>query len=727
MAKEFQFMDEETALQERPLGNYADALGKSYKDLEDRLRKEQSGGGFWSDLGKNFLNEAVVKPLATQATEAVSGLINDPFDENRKEFYEETEQKEAKRKYDSAYLSQAAHNKDEAARLSANKTEYEWELSSPRILQDFRTAFKTRAAEEGWDASAFTAEQIDGLTYEYRKSRAEKAAKVRIDMTKAGTRLKTKEDMVAYHETFNKRGRGIVGAVMNFIGRPVRGDFVDKAAKDFLESAALEDIADFQKLRKQYAETGNFDDMVGDVYGINISANNFGIAEEITTSIKVLNDELVKVKTIKRINRRTGITETTDKQIGGSLSPNKTALKSVPSIADIIKGYGFSNEATSKLKARLNAEFKSQNGKDPMNLQTPYQANDSSYTLKNYNTMVQRVVDHAADQVSFLDISKEKADELSKQYAVLLRDPTFLEAQTTLEEPMPSEFKSAELREAWEANRARAQLELATKLTAIERMSRINVGYRANQVDVQTIEGRITAVPKFHELVPKTDQQGKVVTQDINGDIRPVMVPQVKMLNGKPIATPEEIQDARDAFSLFRLERLSSSLSEVRDPLASVTARDLNESLSKTPPPSSVDITSDNNVNTVSQATTSMSSVLDSQKQQLIRQKESQNRTLNSLQNKIALTEKTLRNTTKPKERKKLQRTLANLSLQSDQLRNQGTVKKRYRQSVPSSTVRSLLATPRPDPDDDKDTVVGAFKSPANIDDAIASTIKRKK
>ena len=122
MAKEFEFMDEEIALQQRPLGNYADALGKSYKDLEDRLRSEQGGGGFWSDLGKNFLQAAVIEPLAGQATEAVSGVINDPFKENNLEFYEEKEQKEAARKYNNAYSSVDTLNTSEKARRDSGMT-----------------------------------------------------------------------------------------------------------------------------------------------------------------------------------------------------------------------------------------------------------------------------------------------------------------------------------------------------------------------------------------------------------------------------------------------------------------------------------------------------------------------------------------------------------------------------------------------------------------------------
>ena len=582
MAKEFQFMDEETALQERPLGNYADALGKSYKDLEDRLRKEQSGGGFWSDLGKNFLNEAVVKPLATQATEAVSGLINDPFDENRKEFYEETEQKEAKRKYDSGYLSQAAHNKDEAARLSANKTEYEWELSSPRVLQDFRTAFKTRAAEEGWDASPFTAEQIDGLTYEYRRSRAEKAVKVRTEMTKASTRLKTKEDMIAYHETFNKRGKGIVGAVMNFIGRPVRGDFVDKAAKDFLESAALEDIIEFQKVKEQYAQTNNFEDMMTDVYGINIEANNYGIAKKITTKIQVLNGDLVKIKTVETVNKRTNETNTQDFQIGTSLTPNKTALKSVPTVLSTIKGYKFSPEAERNIIAKLNKRFKDAAGEN-LNLQTPYQQGNKAYNLPTYNKMIQEVLDHGNDLSNFVDAAKERAKELNSQTAALLRNSTYLESLVSATIAKPTDPK---LVAAWEKNQALGKRKVATYLTAVEKSSRIHVGLQANLISVQTVDGQRESVPRFHKMVQSRDKNGVLLTTEKNGDIVPVMkfAPITTQLkNGKfvNVASQQEILEALQDHKLFELGRMNAT-STGKQP---VTAKDMDKKLSTTAVP----------------------------------------------------------------------------------------------------------------------------------------------
>ena len=122
-------MDERIALQQRPLGNYADALGKSYRDLEDRLKKEQ-GGGFWSGLGVNFLNKAIIDPLATQATESISDLISSPFEQNYEEFYQQKEQIEAKR-----LVRKAA---EKSTQLQTQETERRKQETGLPVLLAFR-------------------------------------------------------------------------------------------------------------------------------------------------------------------------------------------------------------------------------------------------------------------------------------------------------------------------------------------------------------------------------------------------------------------------------------------------------------------------------------------------------------------------------------------------------------------------------------------------------------
>lgn len=546
MAKEFEFMDEKIALQQRPLGNYADALGKSYKDLEDRLRSEQGGGGFWSDLGKNFLQAAVVQPLAEQATEAVSGVINDPFKENNLEFYEEKEQKEAARKYNNAYASLDTLNTSEKARRDSGMTQLEWETRSPEVLRQFREAFKVRAAEEGWNAAAFTDAQIDGLTYDYRKQRAEKTVSLREEMLAAGRGLRSKEDMVRFHETFNKRGKGLIGAAMNFIGRPIRGDFVDKAAKDFLESDDLKNIVSFQELRKRYQETGDFEDMVGDVYGIDIEANSFGIAKEIKTIYKDISGETYKVSQVKTVNKRTGLTETSETKIGdGPINPNKEALKNVPTILDTIKKFNFSNGAKAELIKKLNTKYVDDTGKS-INLEIPYRAGNAAYNITNYDAMMQEVLAYTENQSNFVNFDEAKAKNLTSQRNQLLRNSDYLMQINALNVPRPSD---PSLVVEWEKNKRQAQANMQNYQTAIADNAKVMVGIEAGQINSEVINGVDTAVPKFHKL----QIVGKRDGIDI---IKPVRIPEGE----KGAGTDEEVLKAVRQYNEWLLGRRDSNL-----------------------------------------------------------------------------------------------------------------------------------------------------------------------
>lgn len=553
MAKEFEFMDEKIALQQRPLGNYADALGKSYKDLEDRLRSEQGGGGFWSDLGKNFLQAAVVQPLAEQATEAVSGVINDPFKENNLEFYEEKEQKEAARKYNNAYSSVDTLNTSEKARRDSGMTQLEWETSSPEVLKKFREAFKVRAAEEGWNAAAFTDAQIDGLTYDYRKQRAEKTVGLREEMIAASQGLRSKEDMIRFHETFNKRGKGIIGAAMNFIGRPIRGDFVDKAAQDFLKSEDLQNIVAFQELRKRYQETGDFEDMIGDVYGIDIEANSFGIAKEIKTIYKEISGETFKIKQVKKVNQRTGETETEETKIGGVINPNKEALNNVPTILDTVKKFKFSNEAEAQLLERLNTKYTDPNNDNvPLNININYISGNDSYNITTYNKMVQEVLSFAGNEENFVDFNKETADDRRSQRNQLLRNATYLEQINALNKPKPSD---PALVEGWKESQRQARSNMQNYQTFLAESAKIEVGIRAGQITSQVINGTDTAVPKFHRL---TQVGEKLVDGTRVPIIKPVRIPEGE----KGAGTDEEVLKARQQYNEWKLGRRNPNLNQ---------------------------------------------------------------------------------------------------------------------------------------------------------------------
>jgi uncharacterized protein (UPF0335 family) len=550
MAKEFEFMDEEIALQQRPLGNYADALGKSYKDLEDRLRSEQSGGGFWSDLGKNFLQAAVVQPLAEQATEAVSGVINDPFKENNLEFYEEKEQKEAARKYNNAYSSVDTLNTSEKARRDSGMTQLEWETSSPEVLKKFREAFKVRAAEEGWNAAAFTDAQIDGLTYDYRKQRAEKTVSLREEMIAASQGLRSKEDMIRFHETFNKRGKGIIGAAMNFIGRPIRGDFVDKAAQDFLKSEDLQNIVAFQELRKRYQETGDFEDMIGDVYGIDIEANSFGIAKEIKTIYKDISGETFKIKQVKKVNQRTGETETEETKIGGVINPNKEALNNVPTILDTVNKFKFSDEAKAQLLKRLNTKYTDPNEDNaPLNININYISGNDSYNITTYNKMVQEVLSFAGNEENFVDFNKEIADDRRSQRNQLLRNATYLEQINALNKPKPSD---PALVEGWEESQRQARSNMQNYQTFLAESAKIEVGIRAGQITSQVINGTDTALPNYHKF--------EIVGNDSKGVPILRIVPIKKGEEGA--GTDEEILKARRQYNEWKLGRRNPNLNQ---------------------------------------------------------------------------------------------------------------------------------------------------------------------
>lgn len=550
MAKEFEFMDEEIALQQRPLGNYADALGKSYKDLEDRLRSEQGGGGFWSDLGKNFLQAAVVQPLAEQATEAVSGVINDPFKENNLEFYEEKEQKEAARKYNNAYSSVDTLNTSEKARRDSGMTQLEWETSSPEVLKKFREAFKVRAAEEGWNAAAFTDAQIDGLTYDYRKQRAEKTVSLREEMIAASQGLRSKEDMVRFHETFNKRGKGIIGAAMNFIGRPIRGDFVDKAAQDFLKSEDLQNIVAFQELRKRYQETGDFEDMIGDVYGIDIEANSFGIAKEIKTIYKEISGETFKIKQVKKVNQRTGETETEETKIGGVINPNKEALNNVPTILSTIEKFNFSDEANAQLLKRLNTKYTDPNNDNvPLNININYISGNDSYNITTYNKMVQEVLSFAGNEENFVDFNKEIADDRRSQRNQLLRNATYLEQINALNTPKPSD---PDLVKGWEESQQQARSNMQNYQTFLAESAKIEVGIRAGQITSQVINGTNTALPNYHKF--------EIAGRDSSNVPILRIVPIKKDEEGA--GTDEEILKARRQYNEWKLGRRNPNLNQ---------------------------------------------------------------------------------------------------------------------------------------------------------------------
>ena len=247
-------MDESIALQQRPLGNYADALGKSYKDLEDRLKKEQ-GGGFWSGLGVNFLNKAIIDPLATQATESISDLISSPFEQNYEEFYQQKEQIEAKRLVRKAAEKSTQLQTQETERRKQGLNVVDYLTDSVQTKQRAREEFIKTELEAGRHVPAgYTPAIIDQLTKKSRKAWAEKFAPLYENQVELSENLVDEESMKKLMPNVPFKSRAEWGSAllkMN-VNNAAKRLFVDKAD----DAAEWFAISPSKLITKRYNQSG---------------------------------------------------------------------------------------------------------------------------------------------------------------------------------------------------------------------------------------------------------------------------------------------------------------------------------------------------------------------------------------------------------------------------------------------------------------------------------------
>ena len=501
-------MDERIALQQRPLGNYADALGKSYRDLEDRLKKEQ-GGGFWSDLGKNFLNTAVIQPLATQATETISDVISSPFEKNYEEFYQQKEQIEAKRLLQKGAEKATQLKEQESERRKQGINVVDYLTDSVQTKQRAREEFIKTALEAGKHIPAgYTPAVIDQLTKESRKAWAEKFAPLYENQVKLSENLVDEESIKKLQQDSNPRAKNGFESLGNVFRKGTAEDRDNAAAKAFFESDQFKGYQAFEDAIEAYENGGGIEDLQERIQKMDRSAITIGItsSEEIKFE-KVGGGYVQETLYTTTVDKNTGEATVTSTKLGEKFDPTsskKDVLKALKKPAEIIKGYGFSNEGKAEIEKILSEKY-------GLNIWKTYEEGNNKYSLTTYDEQVADIIKFSQDTEKFVDFNDETKKLVVAYNDSLNRNARYLESKISALRPRPTGLKGERLPDSddqvktWLTNKRAASEELASLLTEGQRISKVMVGIQAGQIDYITSDGQVTAVPKFHTIIEGSD------------------------------------------------------------------------------------------------------------------------------------------------------------------------------------------------------------------------------
>ena len=500
-------MDESIALQQRPLGNYADALGKSYKDLEDRLKKEQ-GGGFWSGLGVNFLNKAIIDPLATQATESISDLISSPFEQNYEEFYQQKEQIEAKRLVRKAAEKSTQLQTQETERRKQGLNVVDYLTDSVQTKQRAREEFIKTALEAGKHIPAgYTPAVIDQLTKESRKAWAEKFAPLYENQVELSENLVDEESMKKLQRDSNPRAKNGFESLGNVFRKGTAEDRDNAAAKAFFESDQFKGYQAFEDAIEAYENGGGIEDLQERIQKIDRSAITIGItsSEEIKFE-KVGGGYVQETLYTTTVDKNTGKATVIPTKLGEKFDPTsskKDVLKALKKPAEIIKGYGFSNEGKAEIEKILSEKY-------GLNIWKTYEEGNNKYSLTTYDKQVADIIKFSQDTEKFVDFNDETKKLVVAYNDSLNRNARYLESKLTALRARPTDGgkplpDSDDRVKNWLTNKRAASAELASLLTEGQRVSKIMVGIQAGQIAYVISDGEVTAVPKFHTLVEGSD------------------------------------------------------------------------------------------------------------------------------------------------------------------------------------------------------------------------------
>ena len=501
-------MDESIALQQRPLGNYADALGKSYRDLEDRLKKEQ-GGGFWSDLGKNFLNTAVIQPLATQATETISDVISSPFEKNYEEFYQQKEQIEAKRLLQKGAEKATQLKEQESERRKQGINVVDYLTDSVQTKQRAREEFIKTALEAGKHIPAgYTPAVIDQLTKESRKAWAEKFAPLYENQVKLSENLVDEESIKKLQQDSNPRAKNGFESLGNVFRKGTAEDRDNAAAKAFFESDQFKGYQAFEDAIEAYENGGGIEDLQERIQKMDRSAITIGItsSEEIKFE-KVGGGYVQETLYTTTVDKNTGEATVTSTKLGERFDPTsskKDVLKALKKPAEIIKGYGFSNEGKAEIEKILSEKY-------GLNIWKTYEEGNNKYNLTTYDEQVADIIKFSQDTEKFVDFNDETKKLVVAYNDSLNRNARYLESKFTALRARPTGLKGERLPDSndevknWLTNKRAASAELASLLTEGQRVSKIMVGIQAGQIAYVISDGEVTAVPKFYTLREGSD------------------------------------------------------------------------------------------------------------------------------------------------------------------------------------------------------------------------------
>jgi hypothetical protein len=496
-------MDESIALQQRPLGNYADALGKSYKDLEDRLKKER-GGGFWSDLGKNFLNTAVIQPLATQATETISDVIASPFEKNYEEFYQQKEQIEAKRLLRKGAERATQLKTQETERRNQGINVVDYLADRPDTKQRAREEFIKTQIEAGKHLPAgWTPAIIDQLTKKSRRVWAENFAPLYENQVKLSENLVDEDSIIKLQQDSNPRAKNGFESLGNLFRKGTAEDRDNAAAKAFFESDQFKGYQAFEDASEAWENGGGIEDLQERIQKLDVSAVTIGItsSEEIKFE-KVGEGFIQEILYTTTLDKNTGKATIATTKLGEKFDPTsskKDVLKALTKPAEIIKGYGFSNEGKAEIEKILSEKY-------GLNIWKTYEEGNDKYNEVTYDKQVADIIAFSQATEKFVDFNDETKKLTASYNNALMQNSRYLESKFAALNPRPVGRGGAELPDSdeevrnWLVNRNNATTELAFLLTDGKRLAKVMVGIQAGQIDHIIRDGEIIAVPKFHTI-----------------------------------------------------------------------------------------------------------------------------------------------------------------------------------------------------------------------------------